>query len=712
MTSPTLTHLHDPLADLRRLGLAAGSLYLSGGVPQVFCRVYPAPEDDAVNRCLYIPSARLEDLPSLLGADRALPPNATFAGEPVTIDDTSMHPLVIDGAVRGFVGPPQAGKSCPPAILTAVLERVILHYARLDQCGNPMVEEFLGRLFHRDSSPDRFLAGILNFLTEQIPGGLAVTYNETDGIFRLRLAVGDIASWDKLDGALTHATVDGWTAAIECGRPYVPVGFLPDYPIFLDDPPTFVFVHDAISARHSRSIIAMPVPGDLTPVQARHLEEIGRIIARLHISQFGLTDDLLSMWTMYRRVADGARTLDDVLLEAFSLLDRRVEISRLVYIDPVERSRTVLRRTHSDPAIRHDDDTPVAAGVLDAATSGSHLMPNPTDGEPLTEEEAKQYYLSNVKSEFCLSVRTRRGRRARLAVGSSSEGDHLAPFERFFETVAIFIDLCREAAEADDVSASPGDSGRDAERASRAAERLNTMRKLTDGYFHGIIDRLSYLLGEAELIENQAPTTEIHSAADNDPSRFIQSIEAVVAAMERVRILLGGDTDDMRRPVRATHLLAELPATFEGVAHRLQDSKNIAIRVVPARSIRTNLHLTAEEMYDYVYPVILALMDEAICSGKIIVRATTRNDIDALAIECDPEIIGHTTLGAVIVAWAGQPAESGDLAASGSLPVGNFTWTWDCLTGTRHRAWLVRTRTAEASTNPPKDSARVRDRGI
>jgi len=705
MTLPAVTNLRDPLADLGRIGLSTGSVYLVQGVPQVFARVFPKPAEGESETWLYVPREHLETFPDHVADHPARPTNDTFAGGVVTIDDIPMHPIIVDGAVHAFVGVPNNQKQWAPDILAAILERIVLHDALLDRTGNPMVEELLQRIFSRDTSPDRFLSGVLNLLTEQIPGGLAVTYNETDGLYRLRLAVGDIALWDKLDGALTHATASGWNEAIERECPFVPVGFLPEYPVLLQDPPTFVFVHHGIEAQQSRSIIAMPVPGNLTPLQARHLTEIGRILSHLHERQFGVTDDFLTIAGMSRRVAAGARTFDDVLLEAFALIARRVDLTRLVYVDPSGNSRSVVRRMHADPVVTRDQTVPIAPSSLSAAARGHYLMPNLTYGDTLSEDEAKRYYLSNVKSELCLSVRSGRTERAYIAVGSSTEGDHLMRIERFLDTVAVFVDLCREAAEGRDVILSSPENTDD--RPNRAAARIETMRKMTDGYFHDIIDRLSYVLGQAELLGSDPYDPAGHELDDKTPTRIVSSIEAVVSAMEHVRALIDDADDTMNQPMRASHLLNDLPSCLEGYSHRLQDTKNIALRIVPARSVRTNLELTRGEMYDYVYPVLLAIMDEAICSGKITVRATTINNLDALAIESDAEIVAHTSLPAIIRTWAGLPDEEED-ADGATLIVDDFTWYFDTLPDTRHRAWLVRSAAAGAPLTPP--NARVRDR--
>jgi len=677
------------------------TLYVAGGVPQVFRRINRDDTADVTAELLYIPSADLTaqwDSRSDMSPGEFLAPRA---GRFFEIDDQCVCPLLVGDRVAACLS-----QSCAEPfdrdVLTAALERAVVFEAHNRLGDEAVTTEFLARLMSRDIGGERFNGELLNLLTEQVADSLAVTYSETDGIYRLRLAVGDIAMWDKLDSALTNATIAAWSETIGDGWPFVPVGFLPEAPAFLDFVPTFLFVAFGIRSQRSRAIISMPVTGELSCHAARRLQTIARLAATVHERQFGVTEDLVNMFDALRQIGERRTTFDEVMIDVFRMFNRRTSVSRVVFIDPGGVSRSVVHHAFAEASVRRDETMPVAAGAVTAADEGHCLLPTVAEGGALTEDEAKRYYLDNVKSELCLTVPAGGGRRFCLAVGSPEPGLTLKAIERFAKGVASFLVVSCNAVRVPDVVARESASGSSPEAIERRLRRMHMTDRLTEGFFHSFIDQLSYLLGEAEVLQMkldmETAATSRPKADQSGPAteRVIAAIEDIVDQVRRLRNLCGCGDDEDEPKVRASRLVTELPSLFNGFSHYLQDTKNIAVRVIPAQGNSGGLELTRTEMLDYVYPLVVMLMDEAICSGTIVVKGDRIDGRAAIVLELDPGIIGHTNLGELVHRHAGAPADTESRDRRGSVTVGTMHWGYDCLTDGVHHAWMTRRAPVES----------------
>ena len=671
------------------------TLYVAQGVPQVFRRMDRADAADVTPELLYIPSAVLA---ALWASKSETPPGETpvaCAGTTFEIDDQCVCPLLVGDRVAACLSRPCA-EPLDDDVLTAALERLVVFEAHTRLADETISTEFLSRLMSRDIGAERFNGELLNLLTEQVADSLAVTYGETDGIYRLRLAVGDIGMWDKLDSALTNATIAAWSEAISDGRPFVPVGFLPESPAFLDFLPTFLFVAFGIQSQRKRAIIAMPVTGDLSCRATRKLQTLARLAATVHERQFGITEDLVNMCDALTQIGERRTTFDEVMIDIFRMFNRRTAVSRVVFIGPGGLSRSVVHHAFAESTVRRDETAPVAAAVITAAEGGHCFLPSVAEDGALTEAEAKRYYLDNVKSELCLTVPTARGARFCLAVGSSEPGFHLKEIQRFAKAAASFLAVGRNAARIPDVVVRESASGASPEVIERRLRRMHMTDRLTEGFFHSFIDQLSYLLGEAEVLQMkldmETEATVRPKADQSGPAaeRVVAAIEGIVDQVRRLRNLCNCDNDQDEPRVRASRLVSELPSLFDGFSHYLQDTKNIAVRVIPARGSNGGLELTRTEMLDYVYPLVVMLMDEAICSGTIIVKGDRIDGRAAVVLELDPGIIGHTNLGELVHRHAGAPADTESRDRRGSVTVGTMDWGYNCLTDGVHHAWMTR----------------------
>lgn len=666
---------------------AGAAVYVCSGVPQVFRRLEVDHRLDEENDWLYFPAEYCLEL----GRNVVTPwhDSDTRSGlaEPVDVESRRFTPLVLHGRTRALVLR-ERGRVEDRHCLH-VLARLAPLVNAAERTAIDVAARFLTTLFRREGGTDRFLRSVLGLLADQVSDGLAVTYAENHGLYHLRLAVGDIAMWDRLQSELTLAAAERWRTAAENNLNFVPVGFLPETPVFLASAPPFLFVHPALESEKGRSFLAMPVSGDLSIQAAENITSLARLVSALHERNFGLSDDLLAMYGRLNEAAGTQPIFNEALGEVFDMLNRRTTISRVVFVDTDGSGKAVVSRTHADPVIRSEVAACVAPHVVAASRKKRFLLADLGSGEALSEDDAKRYYLDNVKSELAVSVRSGPRAGAVLAVGSPHEGEHLVEVEKLIEAAAVFLALFRTTATTPEQAGLTGSDERAAGR--RLLARLETSRRLADGYFHSLMDRLSSALGQAELIDEslrpEPSTTPELNAPAIEAGSLIENLESIVDGIKRLRsIAFRTQLKGEMTPVG--NFLDRLPSVFEGYTHRIQDTKGIAVRVEGRRKGRCRLEVDTADMFDYFYPALLAVMDEAICSGSIVVTTGTIDSRESLVIECDSSMIGHTTLAEILQRQITGIDDSMLISGHG-LCTGNYTWIPEEPSGTLQRAAMV-----------------------
>ena len=670
---------------------AGVAVYVCSGVPQVFRRLEVDHCLDEENDWLYFPAEYCLELGRNVVTPWHDSDTSSGLAEPVDVESRRFTPLVLHGRTRALVLR-ERGR---------VEDRHCLHLlARLaplvnsaERTANDVAARFLTTLFRREGGTDRFLRSVLGLLADQVSDGLAVTYAENHGLYHLRLAVGDIAMWDRLQSELTLAAAERWRTAAENNLNFVPVGFLPETPVFLASAPPFLFVHPALESEKGRSFLAMPVSGDLSIQAAENITCLARLVSALHERNFGLSDDLLAMYGRLNEAAGTLPIFNEALGEVFDMLNRRTTISRVVFVDTDGSGKAVVSRTHADPVIRSEVAACVAPHVVAASRKKRFLLADLGSGEALSEE---------------LAVSVRSGPRAGavLAVGSPHEGEHLVEVEKLIEAAAVFLALFRTTATTPEQAGLTGSNEPTAVR--RLLARLETGRRLADGYFHSLMDRLSSALGQAELIDEslrpEPSTTPEPNAPAIEAGSLIENLESIVNGIKRLRSM-ASRTQLKGEVTPVGNVLDELPSVFEGYTHRIQDTKGIAVRVEGRRKGRCRFEVDTADMFDYFYPALLAVMDEAICSGSIVVTTGTIDNRESLVIECDSSMIGHTTLAEILQRQI-TGIDDSMLVSGNCLCTGNYTWIPEEPSGTLQRAAMVQNGPPARPASPAEQDQR------
>ena len=176
-----------------------------------------------------------------------------------------------------------------------------------------------------------------------------------------------------------------------------------------------------------------------------------------------------------------------------------------------------------------------------------------------------------------------------------------------------------------------------------SVNRLRTMEKITGGYFHEFVECLSVILGQVQIMQYEmgnsgsAVTTEhLLSSAD----RINQAALTLASGINKVREMSIFSSNDTGRFVSADKFLKVLPSLTYGYSAAVKESKNLELIVQSQSDARISLPLPVLHIYDYILPLILILMDEAICSGRILVSLTEYFGRPALRISFSRNMIG------------------------------------------------------------------------
>jgi hypothetical protein len=252
-----------------------------------------------------------------------------------------------------------------------------------------------------------------------------------------------------------------------------------------------------------------------------------------------------------------------------------------------------------------------------------------------------------------------------------------------------------------DPAVAPG-IGIEGEQHTFLKRRFVSASRLMEGHFHAAFDALAYVLGQSEI-------SAARSTAENSAVRDAtgEALHDLTEQIQYIREFLrqSGEADRSRVPL--PRVLEALPQTFEGMTHLLQDRKNIAVRVKAGPRYPRTQQIATEDVYDQLYPVILRVMEEAICSGEIIVTAAAAHGSDAVRIECRSECIGHTSLARIVQDINDAPGELDRDNECLLVDLERTHWIFETGETPMQRAWFVLDR---APSLPPaqEPSSKIR----
>jgi GAF domain-containing protein len=637
-------------------------VYLAHGIPTVF-RLANAESDHAVGAWLHIPGAWLTSMKHSLVLQGSKVLQNHIARTGIETDDLKLYPVLVAGEVEAVitVGTATSFEPDPPTI-DAVLDFLSTRYADTEQHDHhSLLENFLDRLFVRDRSYDEFQKAVLELMTEQWPGSLGAIYYRSDGVHKLRLAVGDIYLSDRLEGTLKSVTAQDWADAIRRKQFFLPADMMPDYPVPTDHPPNYMFLHPGIMSDRTEYMSVVLIPGDIGRVETSALRQIARIAGHLHESQFSTVAEVSSLYALLAEYGATGDEFKEALIEAFRVINHQVPLSRMVLARDGSPAEIIVAGSDGEPTVRIEPQAPIPAALLTKLDADNPVMVPDVRKSPCRAEERESYLRDNVASEILLPVERSGDGSGYVAFGSPHAGRSLDSHRTVLEAVAKFLwfynylKTQQAHLEALVVGSSSGAS------VDLANDRLNTVAKLAGGYFHDLMEHLSVVVGQNEIIESAIKAedyTPSSNTISNGSAKVRKAANQLATYLGNLRDLCLLSTDQMARQLSSRQLLEDLPTIVRGHATQVKDSKNVTLTIEACRSKDNDFELTYREVYDYVLPFVLGLMDEAICSGSLLVSADGGPGRAELVFEFATDIIGHSGLGEMIARiYSHQPLE-------------------------------------------------------
>ncbi len=175
--------------------------------------------------------------------------------------------------------------------------------------------------------------------------------------------------------------------------------------------------------------------------------------------------------------------------------------------------------------------------------------------------------------------------------------------------------------------------------------RFQTIKNLTDGYFHDIRSLLSVIMGQADVLDSLAarPHRERSTEAIRlGTGKIEKAADDLTLCLAQLRELCAVGDGDMAQAVPAADLIETLPTIIRGYNRQIKDTKNISFNFQVDESACRDCVIARRDIFDYVFLFLTSLMSEAICSGSIAISLDAEHN--AVVVRFDKNLIGHLGL--------------------------------------------------------------------
>ena len=661
-------------------GLTASThVYLAGGIPSVFRRVTADATQEFENPWLYVPRSLLRDLEQV---EDGVPPIGLgdgLSGESGDADEPRrLLPVFDRGRIKGVIACREADRS---GVGDGSVTRVQEAIAARDTSFLPDVAtQFTTRLFDRDQSHDRFLKSLLELMAEQWPRTLGGVYFNNDGIYRLRFAVGDIGACDRLAGSLPLGMADRWEDAVRRKEFLVPADIMPEYPVLMNRPPKFAFVHPGIVSRRTEYLVALILSGDVDEPTMAAIGEIARLASHLDETQFSSASELSDLYGHLDQARQKKDSVHRVLGEALQTLYRQLEVSRIVLTGGDGSSHSAVRQNGEKPSLRSDLKSPIPAAVLSAKSKDDCIFNEDIQSLFKHGDEARQYFLDNVCSEIIMPVQLGLSEMGSLAVGSPVKGDYLLRKKDFLAGVAQFVGLYASINE----YLSPRERSRKKSggegRIEPVLERFDTIHKLAGGYFHDLLGLLSVVVGQSDIIRSAVAVDNVegvkHSVLEGS-RRVNEAADRMASFLGFLRDLCTIEKAGLKRKMSGSKLIEDLPAILHGYTRQLRDTKNISIAVKSCSAEGTDFYVTYADLYDSILPLVLSIMDNAERSGVLTVDAVDDGSRSGLRLTFNRALLGAIKPSAMLRSVFAYYLDVDTVSSPSEIHVGDVSISWE-----------------------------------
>lgn len=631
---------------LAEIGLPSyARLFSCVGLPNVFAWKNVERAESFQETWLYIPDTTLESVISSQRFFGGTDDRHALGNGSLQLDNQILHPIHSHGKCNCIVAVPQGKEFNSSEIDLAKLEKIERTATLIDKSDTVQIAyEFVSRLFDCKQSYAEYAQKLLTFLTDQVDKSYAGLYWKGTESFHRRWAYGDLQLSDKLPLNVAPEAVDKWRSAKSLGRTFIPAELILDEPVFVQAPPSFLFVYQTPNFADREQWLVMAVPGDISGAAIARITIIASILSSIDDDRTTGYSELMTMFGDLLTKDRKSISLDEALKNCFRLIDGKLLLTSMCLLDTELSLSSCMRETEEQLQVEHSQIGKIPDNCWKVIES---LEPMFLEGSPHPANDHSSEGSKTDSSHVIFPIPLKGGNVAILSAEFTSKLDRARHHKRLFELAAKYLGICMSLSKLTSVESQivGTPSGEMAE--SMALARLKTISKMNGGYFHEITEFLSVILGQAEIMEHEIGKSGKAITSDDliiSTDRIIRAASSLAARLEQLKDVSTIKVIDNGSFVGADQFLELLPGLTYGYILTVKDYKNVEISVQTKTDRNVTFSIPSLHVFDYILPLILAIMDEALCSGKIVVSLTEHFGRPALRIVFAKKLLGKTRL--------------------------------------------------------------------
>lgn len=637
----------------------AGAIFRSSPVvPGLFCL---DSGDTGQARSIYVPSVQLEKIArsfqSTTRKQRILP-------HPIQCGSMEVSPVMVGNTITGMVmdvpDHPEDLSRCVEVLSSEA------NASEIETRACRAAARWLTDLYRRDLTFDMFLKAMLRRLTSVESGCIGAVYYESGDGHRLRLASGSLAAHPTLSPFLDETEISKWLGAMHESRSVPDERLNLSHANFVDDPVYAYLPLPGPQTDQGASLIIVGVPASISSESIATVRTIAEFSTRLSASDFRSVADA---WPALAQVAGqyyGRAPLVDVMQELLAAIRRQIPLTRLVLTTESGPAWVVSYTEGGRTTARIDRRPPIPAEAFKTVAEQRSGLSDYPPGELDKWNLADRYRRDRVTRELYVPAPLPNGRTGLLAAGSNEEIMDPCGLEPVLVTMAGFLSLyATTTGQPIDMVGGVGEEGASADELA-ARQRMEILKKLAGGFFHELRSQMFVISGHADLIDQRQAGSPA-SAQTGYGAAIGRAVDRMSDLLNRVSEVTDLGTGEATRTISLRTWTENLSDTTYGYARHVKDTRNITLRIEVRHETHGDLVLTKQEAYDTIIPIVLALMDEAICSGTLHLGLQPADGGCGLAMEFDSNLIGHLDLVQIIGGvFAHRPVEQSG-PSSGSV---------------------------------------------
>lgn len=673
---------------LAELGLPPyARLFSCVGLPNVFAWRNLERAESFQETWLYIPDTTLEGVISSQRSFGVSDKGRSAGNGSFLLDKQKLYPINSGGKCNCIVAIPEDKEFDSSDMDLARLDKIEKNATLVDKSDTVQIAyEFVSRLFDCKQSYAEYAHKLLTFLTDQVDKSYAGLYWKGSESFHRRWAYGDLQLSDKLPLTVHSDMVDKWRSANSRGKTFVPAELILDEPVFVQVPPSFLFVYRTPNFADREQWLVMAVPGDISGAAIARITIIAGILSSIDDDRTTGYSELMSMFGELLSNDRKSISLDEALKNCFRLIDGKLLLSSMCLLDNDMSLSSCMRETDDQLHVEHSQMGKMPDKCWKVIES---MEPMFLEG-PAHQSGSHTGDVGKVEaSHVIFPIPLKGGHAAILSAEFTSKLDRARHYKKLFELAAKYLGICisltRSSTVESHIVGTP--SGEIAE--SMALARLKTVGKLNGGYFHEITEFLSVILGQAEIMEHEIGKPGKSITGEDlliSTDRIVRAACSLASRLEQLKDVSTIRTIDGGSVVAADQFLEFLPGLTYGYILTVKDYKNVEINVQTKTDRNVGFSIPSLHVFDYILPLILGIMDEAICSGKIVVSLAEDFGRPALRIAFAKKLLGKTSLEKLVPkVFIYHRVESG---ADGALIIsaGNAHFAFSDCDGDRYQA--------------------------